>query len=250
MTYERFALIYDDLMEDAPYDAWIAFLDRHMKKHGNGGARILDLACGTGELTVRLAEKGWKTTGVDLSETMLIVAQQKISEHGFHVPLFQQDMRELEGLGRFDGVVMFCDSLNYLLKEEDVLRTFERIYQHLEDEGLFMFDVHSLYKMNHVFLHHTYAFNDEDASYIWNCFPGEQENSVEHELTFFVRQQENGLYERFDEFHVQCTFPIAEYQKWLEQCGFQVLQISADFTDDPPLEQSERIFFVCKKLSS
>lgn len=60
MTYERFALIYDDLMEDAPYDAWIAFLDRHMKKHGNGGARILDLACGTGELTVRLAEKAGK----------------------------------------------------------------------------------------------------------------------------------------------------------------------------------------------
>ncbi|HEY9576934.1 MAG TPA: class I SAM-dependent methyltransferase, partial [Pseudobacillus sp.] len=105
MTYERFARVYDFLMEDAPYEKWLDFFQRHVSKLP--GRNVLDLACGTGELTWRLAEAGWNVTGVDLSDSMLFAARQKAEAKKLSIPLFQQDMRDLEGLGQFDAITIF-----------------------------------------------------------------------------------------------------------------------------------------------
>jgi ubiquinone/menaquinone biosynthesis C-methylase UbiE len=246
MMYEQFADWYDYLMSDAPYDAWCTFTEEKIAKYGKGKT-LLDLGCGTGELSIRLAQRGFSVTGVDLSEHMLAVAQAKAEENGLTIPFFQQDMRELNGFSPFDHVVIFCDSLNYLQTEEDVFQTFQRVYAHLKDGGLFLFDVHSPFKIHHLFLQQgTFASNDEQVSYIWNCFPGEWDHSVEHDLTFFVKN-ENGTYERYDESHVQRTYEIDQYKQWLEEAGFHLLEICADFKNEPPSERSERIFFVAKK---
>ncbi|MFK2824435.1 class I SAM-dependent methyltransferase [Bacillus sp. B190/17] len=245
MTYERFAHIYDFLMGDAPYEEWMVFFQRHAS--ALSGKEVLDLACGTGEFTWRLAEAGWEVTGVDLSDSMLFVARQKAEEKNLSIPLFQQDMRELEGIGPFDVITIFCDSLNYLLEKEDVKRTFESVYRQLKPGGLFSFDVHSLYKMRHTFKDGTFTAVDEEISYIWNCFDGEQPDSIEHELTFFVHDEETDQYERFDELHTQRTFAPEQYEVWLQESGFIDIQITADFTEQPPEETSQRIFFVCRK---
>ena len=110
---------------------------------------------------------------------------------------------------------------------------------------MFLFDVHSTHKIDHVFQSQTFADAAEDISLIWNAFPGEAANSVEHELTFFIRT-ENGLYERFDELHQQRTFPPDLYKKWLNEAGF-IEAVTADFTNDAPTNESERIFFKAKK---
>jgi ubiquinone/menaquinone biosynthesis C-methylase UbiE len=247
MAYEQFAYLYDYLMKDAPYEAWRDFVKEKMKQYGRASStRLLDVGCGTGELSIRLAQDGFQVTGIDLSEDMLAVAQAKAEESGVRVEFFQQNMTELEGFAPFDCVVIFCDSLNYLQNEAEVRQTFARIYEHLHDGGLFMFDVHSTYKMEHVFANQTFANNEEKISYIWNCFPGDVPYSVEHELTFFV-QQSNGMYERFDEWHMQRTYEVERYKQWLLSTGFEVLDISADFTGEFPTETSERIFFVAKK---
>ncbi|MBM7649969.1 SAM-dependent methyltransferase [Bacillus ectoiniformans] len=245
MTYQRFASVYDILMQDVPYDEWLNFFMRHAE--GLEGKRVLDVGCGTGEFTVRLAEAQWDVTGIDLSDDMLMIAQMKASDKGLTLPLFQQDMREMEGLGEFDAVTIFCDSLNYLASEEDVVKTFHKVYDHLKPGGLFMFDVHSQYKMNHIFKDGTFTSADEEVSYIWNCFEGEEPDSVEHELTFFAFEETAGLYERFDEVHCQRTFSEGAYQSLLKATGFELLQVSADFTDQPSEETSERIFFVARK---
>ncbi|MGX1983154.1 methyltransferase family protein [Thermolongibacillus altinsuensis] len=246
MTYEQFANWYDYLMSDAPYDEWCTFVEEKVAKYGKGKS-LLDLGCGTGELSIRLAQKGFAVTGIDLSEHMLAVAQAKAEEIGLTIPFFQQDMRELNGFSPFDHIVCFCDSLNYLQTEKDVFETFQRVYAHLKDGGLFLFDVHSPFKIDHLFLGQgTFASNDEQVSYIWNCFPGEWKHSVEHDLTFFVKN-ENGTYERYDECHVQRTYEIDQYRKWLEEAGFHLLEICADFKNEPPSERSERIFFIAKK---
>ncbi|QNK48088.1 methyltransferase domain-containing protein [Brevibacterium sp. PAMC23299] len=247
MTYERFAYVYDELMKDAPYEKWLMILTAKLEQYGIGGRKVLDLACGTGEMTVELAQHGFEVTGVDLSDEMLLVANEKAGKLGLSIPLFQQNMAELEGLGQFDCVTIFCDSLNYLRDEEDIVKTFSRVHEHLKDGGLFMFDIHSLYKMEEIFSDHTFAVNGEEVSYIWDCFPGEEPYSVEHDLSFFVRDDESGLYDRFDELHYQRTYPVEQYKKWLEQAGFTVSEILADLEEAPLVTETERILFVASK---
>ncbi|GAB6256253.1 class I SAM-dependent DNA methyltransferase [Peribacillus sp. N1] len=247
MTYERFAYVYDELMKDAPYEKWLMILTAKLEQYGIGGRKVLDLACGTGEMTVELAQHGFEVTGVDLSDEMLLVANEKAVKLGLSIPFFQQNMAELEGLGQFDCVTIFCDSLNYLRDEEDIVKTFSRVHEHLKDGGLFLFDIHSIYKMEEIFRDNTFAVNGEEVSYIWDCFPGEEPYSVEHDLSFFVRDDESGLYDRFDELHYQRTYPVEQYKKWLEQAGFTVSEILADLEEAPLVTETERILFVASK---
>jgi SAM-dependent methyltransferase len=247
MTYNRFAYVYDELMKETPYDAWVEKVVRQSEKYQVNTKNILDVACGTGELSARLAESGFQVTGVDLSEDMLAVAFAKSAEKGLPIKYFQQNMTEMEGLGTFDCITIFCDSLNYLETEEDVVNTFHRVHQHLEPNGLFLFDVHSLYKMNQIFANHTFALTEERISYIWQCFEGTRPNSVEHELSFFVLDDTSGQYARFDELHFQQTYSIEKFQEWLKDAGFHILEITADFEDHEPEEHSERIFFTTRK---
>lgn len=247
MSYEKFAYLYDELMQDAPYDLWVDFVQRKRKKYDVQGKSLLDLACGTGELSVRFAKEGLEVTGVDLSEDMLSVAQAKSEGMGMKIPFFQQDMAELGGFEQFDMIGIFCDSLNYLLSEEMIEKTFLNVYHYLKKGGLFLFDVHSLYKVNQQFVNHSFSYNGDDLAYIWNSFSGEFTNSVEHELSFFVLDEQSGKYDRFDEVHFQRTFPIEQYSKWLHQTGFNLLEITADFESKEPQSSSERIFFVVQK---
>lgn len=245
MSYQHFAHVYDELMTDAPYENWLNFIERNIEKYGNGGKRLLDLGCGTGTLSIPLSAKGFDVTGIDLSEEMLAIAQTKSMEAGVHVAYYQQDMRELSGFKPFDVIGVFCDALNYLCSEQDVETTITNIYNQLAPGGLLLFDVHSIYKIDQIFIDQTYCSSEEDISYIWNCFAGEADHSVEHELTFFVKQ--NDFYKRFDEYHYQRTFPVDSYKQWIEQAGFELLEVTADFTEESPAETSERIFFAARK---
>ncbi|MBS4199739.1 class I SAM-dependent methyltransferase [Bacillus sp. FJAT-49732] len=246
MTYERLAYVYDFLMMEVPYSNWLEYLNNEKKRYSVEGNRILDLACGTGELSVLLAEAEFDVTGVDISDDMLMVAREKAERKGLNIHLYEQDMTQLEGLGTFDIISIFCDSLNYLHTQEDVQKTFSNVYAHLNDNSIFLFDVHSPYKINQ-FINESYSLAEDEVSYIWTSFPGEHPLSIEHELTFFVLDEKSGKYDRFDEIHKQRTYTTDQYIKWLTEAGFAIKSITADFTDHPPTETSERIFFTCQK---
>lgn len=132
MSYENFAYVYDALMEDAPYPQWLQWVKQQRERHGVKGRRMLDLACGTGELSLLLAREGFEVTGVDLSEDMLTVASGKALAEGAHLTFLQQDMRALCGLHDFDMVTIFCDSLNYLETETEVKETFRHVHAALK----------------------------------------------------------------------------------------------------------------------
>jgi SAM-dependent methyltransferase len=247
MSYERFAYVYDYLMQDVNYDGWLDFINREAQSYSVEGKDILDIACGTGELSLLLAGAGFAVTGVDLSEDMLVIAQEKALDRNCKLSLFQQDMAELDLGKEYDLVTIFCDSLNYLEREEDVIETFKHVHSHLRKDGLFLFDVHSVFKMSQIFMNSTFTQTDDAVSYIWDCFPGDVPNSVEHELTFFVHDEESGLYERVEELHKQRTYPVLQLKEWLLSAGFEVLDVTGDFTGQPPSDKSERIFFTCRK---
>ncbi len=250
MSYEQFAYLYDELMEDAPYDEWVRFVKEKLNTYHVGGKNLLDLACGTGQLSIRFAKEGYDVTGVDLSSDMLAVAQAKSEEEGLRIPFFEQNMANLEGHGLFDIIGIFCDSLNYLQSEPEVADTFSNVYQHLKEGGLFFFDVHSVHKISHGFIDQTFALAEERLSYIWNSFSGDWPNSVEHELSFFVLDEQSGKYDRFDELHYQRTYSVKQYEDWLKDAGFDLLEVCADFENDAPKTESERIFFIARKKPS
>ena len=247
MSYGRFAYVYDFLMSDVPYDNWINLFISKKEQYNITGSKVLDVACGTGEFSVRLAEKGYSVTGVDLSDEMLAIAKVKADQSGVVIPFYQQNMVELDMGEQFDSIVIFCDSLNYLHTESEVQSTFQRVYEQLKPGGLFMFDVHSIFKMEHVFAGQTFADAQDEVSYIWNSFEGEEPFSVEHELTFFVKEEESDRYDRFDEDHYQRTYDIETYKGWLADAGFTVKEVLADLEDQAPTEDSERILFVAIK---
>lgn len=247
MNYGKFAYLYDELMTDAPYEQWVSFVLDIIKKTGNHHRQILDVGCGTGNIAIPLSKHGLQVTAVDLSEEMLFVAKEKSDAAGVNVQFFQQDMRELEGLGEFDVVISLCDCINYLNNEQEINSTFQRISHHLKKNGLFIFDVHSIHKVEEIFAGHTFAHNGEKISYIWECFAGEEEFSVDHDLSFFVENDE-GLYERYDEFHKQRTYTIETYEKALKNSGFEVISITGDFSLETLEKNAERWFFVTKKI--
>ncbi|MCC3356649.1 class I SAM-dependent DNA methyltransferase [Bacillus sp. REN16] len=247
MSYGEFAYIYDELMRDVDYEQWISFVKRKATQFNKmKSLRVLDIGCGTGEIAIRLAQEGFEVVGIDLSEDMLAVANHKAMEAGVKVEFYQQNMTEISGFEPFDLILIFCDSLNYLGTEEEVQKTFENAFKLLKEDGLFLFDVHSVYKMDSIFMDGPFVSVDDGVSYIWNCFSGELPHSVEHELSFFVKNEHNEDYTRFEEFHEQRTFPIETYQNWLEKAGFNVQDITGDFINSVQ-ETSERILFTIKK---
>lgn len=239
-SYERFAHVYDELQVDIPYDKYVEWVLQHAPC--NQFPNLLDIGCGTGVLSLLLARAGYSVSGIDLSENMLSIAAERFADVGLHVPLFCMSMDELEGFEALDVVTIAIDSLNYVVQEKAVYATLERIYDALKDGGQLFFDVHSLYKMNDIFLDSPFTYDDGDISYVWHTEPGDFEHSVIHQMTFFVRDAVSDLYERFDEEHIQRTFPIEQYMTWLCTIGFNHVEVTADFTDDAPEYESERIF--------
>lgn len=252
MSYQRFAAVYDQLMREAPYEHWLTFVAecslKNRKTARSNRISIIDLGCGTGTLSLLLAKDGYEVIGVDLSEEMLAVAATKSNAESVRVQWLQQDMTELNVGREVDMVICFCDSLNYLVKGEDIRRMFQNVHRHLAPGGLFLFDTHSEYQMREVFGSNTFAQNEEAVSLIWHCDYDEHSRIVEHDLTFFIKHPE-GHYVRFDETHRQAYYSSTDLSDWLGESGFEVVEISADFGTAPPNETSERLFYVAKKRS-
>jgi ubiquinone/menaquinone biosynthesis C-methylase UbiE len=246
MSYQQLANIYDRLMEDAPYDEWLLFIERISKKYNHSIKNIIDLGCGTGTIAIPLAKEGYNVIGVDLSEDMLSMAQQKSRNEGVSVQWLQQDMSKFEVPDSVDTILCFCDSLNYITDAKLVQDTFQRVYDHLSPSGLFLFDTHSIYKLEHIFGDNMFGSNDEELTYIWQSFYDYDKRIVDHELSFFL-ENGSGLYHRFNEFHQQKGYLAEELSTWLLEAGFELKELIADFQDQEPTAQSERLFFVAQK---
>lgn len=168
MPYQKLAYVYDSFMSDAPYDRWIDFTKQMIKKTGTVN-QIIDLGCGTGEISIRLAREGYQLIGVDFSHDMLAVAQQKASQAQLQVHWVHQDIRALEGFSDIDMIVSYCDVINYMTTEEDLCFVFNHVHKSLREGGLFVFDIHSLFHVKNNLINQTFSYVDDRMSYIWHC---------------------------------------------------------------------------------
>lgn len=239
-SYERFAIVYDQLMQDIPYDQYVNWVKTNAPNEQY--PRLLDIGCGTGTLSLFFHQEGYEVSGIDLSEDMLAVAYERLQTQGATIPLFTMSMDELEGFSNLDVVTIPIDSINYVVNQDAVIETLKRIYSSLRQGGQLFFDVHSLFKMDHIFMESPFTYDDGEITYLWYTEPGEFEHSIYHQMTFFLKE-ESGLFERFDEEHYQRTFAVDMYVNWLKEIGFTHVEVTADWSEDSPAEESERIFF-------
>ncbi|HCN61416.1 MULTISPECIES: class I SAM-dependent DNA methyltransferase [Mammaliicoccus] len=238
MAYNRMSNYYDLLTDDQPYDKWKEIVGHFLKSNDN---EILDIGCGTGRLTTKLLDFG-NVSGLDLSAEMLEIAESRNP----NIDWYCQDMRDLDLPKNYDVITIFCDSLNYVTDPEDVLQVFNYINNYLKKDGLLIFDVHSIHKMNHQFNNCNYIDESEHLTLTWQAIAGEEPNSVYHQMSFFA-EREDGLYERFDEEHYQITFEIPLYKQLLEFAGFEVKNVFTDFNIDDYNEDGDRHFIVAQK---
>ncbi|MBB6729770.1 class I SAM-dependent DNA methyltransferase [Cohnella zeiphila] len=255
-SYRQFASVYDRLMEEMPYAEWMSFARRCWDRYGMP-ASVVDLGCGTGNIAIPLAKSGFSVFGIDLSADMLAVARGKWeSGSGAKAPepgsirWLQQDMRDWELPSPVDSALCFCDCLNYLTEPEDVTAAFRRTYEGLVPGGLFLFDVHAPKQLERYAEEQPFVLDEKDIAYLWTCEYDPNRMEIDHELTFFVREESAagaGLYRRFEEAHTQRAYDPEWLAKQLAAAGFEVLRRCADFTWSEPDADAERLFFVARK---
>lgn len=253
MSYEQFAYTYDRLMNSMPYEAWLRFVKECFERYQIKPTTLVDLGCGTGNLSIPLAAEGFQVTGLDLSEDMLAVAEQKQSEQssqlrGGTVRWIQQDLREWELGEEVDVAISFCDSLNYLLEEEDIVDAFRQTYAGLKPGGLFLFDVHTPQQLFAYAESQPFFLNEDDVAYIWTSELDEERVQIEHDLTIFVKNSGTGeTFRRIEETHEQRAYSLPWLEQMLKEVGFSEIQQASDFTWEKPTDQTERAFFIAKK---
>jgi SAM-dependent methyltransferase len=257
-SYREFASVYDRLMEEMPYGEWMSFARQCFGKYGIPKS-VVDLGCGTGNISIPLAKSGFEVFGIDLSPEMLSIARSKWDEppsagtrgREGSIRWLQQDMRDWDLPAPVDAVISFCDCLNYLTQEQDVISTIRHTFSGLAPGGLFLFDVHAPRTLEKYAEEQPFIYDEKDVAYLWSSEYDAADRIIRHDLTFFVRDESSppgsGLFRRFTESHTQRSYDPAWLAAQLEAAGFELLHRSADFGWEAPNEDSERLFFVARR---
>ncbi|AOR23980.1 class I SAM-dependent DNA methyltransferase [Clostridium taeniosporum] len=245
MVYGEFANIYDKLIyEDINYELVSNRIIELCKQNNIQYEDYLDLACGTGNVSINVAKYFKNTYAVDLSDEMLNVAFDKFKENKVKAKIICQDMCELSLNHKFDLITSVLDSTNYLTEYDDLISYLNRVYQHLKDDGIFVFDINSYYKLSNILGNNIYTYNSEDIFYTWeNVF---EENILNMYLTFFVKSKED-LYEKFEEQHIERAYKEEELEQALKDCKFKLVGKFDSYNDKTVFKQSERIVYVVSK---
>lgn len=289
-AYTDFAKVYDEFMDETPYHDWAVYISQLISQYGisapykknvaddNGSADetiegaetleesldedseealllqeknlIVELGCGTGSFTEEMAKLGYDMVGIDNSGDMLGIARQKMEKAGLDIMYLEQDMCELDLFCTAGTIVSVCDSINYLIEDEQVRKAFTKVNNYLYPGGLFLFDFNTLHKYRDVIGDVTIAENREDCSFIWENFFDVDTNINEYDLTLFVRKDTDGaeeLFERSIETHLQRGYTLDEMKAFIEQAGMTfITAIDAD-THEEPTEDSERIYVLARE---
>jgi ubiquinone/menaquinone biosynthesis C-methylase UbiE len=240
--FTEIAPYYDQLMAGVPYALWVDYLEGILRRLGCRPNTVLDVACGTGNVSELLDRRGYRVVGVDISEEMIRIARSKLTGVEYH----SCDVAELDLGRRFDLAISLFDSLNYIIDTDQLRRGMKRVAEHLVTGGLFIFDVNTVYALSHHFFDQANLALDRQPRYIWRSEYDHSTRICRVDMTFEVT--ENGETRQFKEVHIQRGHTMEELTQWLIEAGFEVVETYHAYRFRKPSRRSDRVFFVARKV--
>ena len=249
MAYEYLAACYDQFTADVDYPRWADYVEKHFARASIPIRTVLDLACGTGSLTLELARRGYEMIGADCSEEMLALASEKCRDVEGEKPIFlHQSMEQLDLYGTIDACVCCLDSVNYVTDPQKLRRAFQRVHLFLMPGGLFLFDINTPEKLEgldgQVFLDET-----EDAYCVWRAEYSRRSRLCSYFMDIFRLDPHSGQWDRGEELHQERAYTVSELTEFLRQAGFRDIRTYGNLKLRPPHPGEERIFFAARKDS-
>lgn len=253
MAYETLAAMYDALMDDVDYEAWADYIDRMLQKHGGPGKRLLDLGCGTGCISIPLAQRGYQVTGVDISEEMLATAREKSRALQLDIDWRKQDLTSLQLFDEagnemvFDAAIATFDVFNHLTEPEDLQMLFHTLNPLLADEGVLLFDVQTPYKLREYLGNHIFTLHRDDVEYMWENHFDEESQICTMNITFFLRQA-NGLYRRETMTQEERVYDLDLLRLWLKYSDFETAGVYEELSENDVKPEAHRAVFIAKPM--
>lgn len=247
MSYGVFSEFYDALTANVSYDTVSQVLSSLLTRYGKSRGLLLDLACGTGSVSVRLAKKGYEVIGVDLSPEMLSEAQNKAYSAGQNILFLCQDMTALDLYGTVDAAVCTLDGLCHLPDEESVQAALRKVSLFMNPGGVFLFDVNSVYKHRAVLGNNTFVYDTDDVYCVWQNTLLPDGVTVQMDLDFFEPVSDAGDYVRQSERFTERAYPKETLEAMLKKAGFTVLDVFDGYSGKPAHDTSERLLFAVRK---
>lgn len=253
MAYETLAAMYDALMDDVDYEAWADYIDRMLQKHGGPGKRLLDLGCGTGCISIPLAQRGYQVTGVDISEEMLAAAREKSRALQLDIDWRKQDLISLQLFDEagnemvFDAAIATFDVFNHLTEPEDLQMLFHTLNPLLTDEGVLLFDVQTPYKLREYLGNHIFTLHRDDVEYMWENHFDEETQICTMNITFFLRQA-NGLYRRETMTQEERVYDLDLLRLWLKYSDFETAGVYEELSENDVKPEAHRAVFIAKPM--
>ncbi len=244
-AYGIFARFYDEFTENIDYDKRGRYFESIIKRFGGkSGGTLLDLACGTGSLSEVMSKTGFNVIASDISEDMLAAAEQKKIKSGSDILYIKQDMTDFLLPGPVDIVICALDSLNHLDGIGEIEKTFRCVNKALEKDGLFIFDMNSIYKHRELLGNNRFVYEREDVFFVWQ---NEYDNGkVDMYLDFFIPVGEE-MYERYSEDITEIAYEPDKITFLLEKTGFEPLAVYGDDSFEKAYERTERLIFTARK---
>ena len=253
MAYETLAAMYDALMDDVDYEAWADYIDRMLQKHGSSGKRLLDLGCGTGCISIPLAQRGYLVTGVDISEEMLAAAREKSRALQLDIDWRKQDLTSLQLFDEagnemvFDVAIATFDVFNHLTEPEDLQMLFHTLNPLLADEGVLLFDVQTPYKLREYLGNHIFTLHRDDVEYMWENHFDEESQICTMNITFFLRQA-NGLYRRETMTQEERVYDLDLLRLWLKYSDFETAGVYEELSENDVKPEAHRAVFIARPM--
>lgn len=244
-AYETLAFSYDSLTRDIPYEQMLTYMETLLQRHGIRPETVLDLACGTGSMSVLLAKRGYQVLAADQSEDMLAMAWEKAAELEGSRPYFIcQSMEKLKLPYQVDLVVCCLDSLNYVTNPAHCRQALRRVWASLRPGGALIFDINSPEKLRsldgQVFLD-----ENEDTYCVWRAEFDREENICYYGMDLF--QREGGLWARSFEEHREYAYTVEQLTGYLQEAGFARIEVYGDRSFEAPEAGEQRIYFYAQK---
>lgn len=242
IAYKNLSRFYQKLILDKSYDEWTDYLVTLVGKTATLKTGI-DVGCGTGIFTRKLKKKGYKVTGVDISQDMLSVAKEVTEEQKLNIEYLLMDMRSLKSFEKVGFITVVNDGINYL-PQKDLKKAFTSFNKCLKKGGALIFDISTEYKLEKVLGGNMYGDDSEELSYIWLSEYQSQEKSLDISVTFFEKQGE--LYKRYEERQIQYAHSKSDIESTLIETGFEIVSITGE-KGNLPSENEQRLIFIAIK---